>query len=502
MTVRMLQYWNGHSPDDIVTGLSNEAALIAAGYATADLDGANNGRIDDAKLRTDADGSVSLVGKDNNLFPLTNYTGKNGVTYSLANGYLSEKTNIQLNFACTESINDVVWTGGTGTLTLTREVTINGFPTMRVDMPSSCTRVDLGKTSNVIVPSNWDSSINRTFGYAVYYPTIDDIQQVNQNQVYVGDSSYTNYDLLQVNVRGTQHWPGWHIIGYRDGDAAELNPSKIGTLSAGNVSRSKFRVNKDSGAPCTFYIAWGGVLPRESAKIMWTADDGYVNWYTYLRPAAILRGIPWSFGIDRYYIENSVANFMTPTQLRDFLADTSGLFEFYPHGYHNESFSAAGLSKYMANDDTSWEYLQDLGVQNKRLYHPYVQGSYDETTVAEFKLRGVKLCRTVDFANVNKTYKTSIANTQRADSNLRLPIGFSLESGYSLSQGKAAIDKVISTGGTLIIMAHDLVTSGATGLQWLQSNTNLLMEYAKDKELAGLCQNIRASELASQNITA
>jgi len=65
MTVRMLQYWNGYSPDAIVTGLSNEAALIAAGYATADLDGANNGLIDDAKLRTTADGSVSLVGPNN-----------------------------------------------------------------------------------------------------------------------------------------------------------------------------------------------------------------------------------------------------------------------------------------------------------------------------------------------------------------------------------------------------------------------------------------------------
>jgi len=70
MTVRMLQYWNGHSPDDIVTGLSNEAALIAAGYATADLDGANRGRIDDAKLRTTADGSVSLVGPDGVVYPV------------------------------------------------------------------------------------------------------------------------------------------------------------------------------------------------------------------------------------------------------------------------------------------------------------------------------------------------------------------------------------------------------------------------------------------------
>jgi hypothetical protein len=320
--------------------------------------------------------------------------------------------------------------------------------------------------------------------------------------VYVGDSTYTNFDLLTVNPSASQNWVGWHVIGYRDGDGAELAPAKTGPVAAANVARSKIRINKTAGAACVLYLSWGGVLPRESAKIMWTADDGYDEWYTYLRSAATLRGIPWALGIDRYYIENNVANFMTPAQLRDFMSDTSGLFEFYSHGFNNQSFGTVGLANYMANDDASWAYLQSLGVQNPREYHPYVQGSYDETTVAAFKAKGVLLCRTVFGATVTKTYKTSVANTQQADSNLRLPISFSLEQPYTLANGKTAIDKVISTGGTLVIMAHEFVTSGAAGLQWLQSDTNLLMEYAKAKERAGLVQNIRASELASQNVIA
>lgn len=65
MTVRFLQSWNGYQPDAVVSGLTNEATLIAAGIATSDTDGANDGRIHDAKFTTDASGNVTgLVGPD------------------------------------------------------------------------------------------------------------------------------------------------------------------------------------------------------------------------------------------------------------------------------------------------------------------------------------------------------------------------------------------------------------------------------------------------------
>lgn len=62
MTVRFIQSWNGYQPDQIVSGLSNEAALINDGIAIIDLDGGNDGEVHDAKIRVDAAGNVSLVG--------------------------------------------------------------------------------------------------------------------------------------------------------------------------------------------------------------------------------------------------------------------------------------------------------------------------------------------------------------------------------------------------------------------------------------------------------
>ena len=65
MTIRMLQAWNGLHQQKIVTTLSgsDEAALVAAGIATYDLDGpAENLRM--AQLATDAVGVVSIKGSD------------------------------------------------------------------------------------------------------------------------------------------------------------------------------------------------------------------------------------------------------------------------------------------------------------------------------------------------------------------------------------------------------------------------------------------------------
>lgn len=65
MTIRFLKPWNGYQPDAVVSGLTNESALIAGGLASYDLDGGNDGRTYEAKLATDANGNVTgLVGPD------------------------------------------------------------------------------------------------------------------------------------------------------------------------------------------------------------------------------------------------------------------------------------------------------------------------------------------------------------------------------------------------------------------------------------------------------
>jgi hypothetical protein len=411
-------------------------------------------------------------------------------------GFLAKAHGLQIDFTLPGSLSLVTWTGATGTLTLTREVTLDGRPTLRVDLPAACTRVELGVTAGFSVPAGWDVGVARTMGCPVY---VVDRTPFGVMQLYVGDSTYTNFDLLTTDIPTNEQWNGWHVLRYRDTAPGESNPSKTGPVTQANVSQGKIRINKSAGTAGTVYLSWMGTMPIESAKVLWTADDGYDEWYSWLMPTASGYNIPFALGFDRYYVSTSQPNFMTEAQVRLMAADTTGLFEMYPHGTNNIGNTDVGAAAYLANDDATWAWLQSLGVKNARTYHPYVKGQFDETTVAGMKARGVSLCRTVAGAvSPGRTFKPSIANTQQADSNLRMPIGLSLESGVTLATAKAAIDTAISTGSTLIIMSHEFVTSGVTGLQWLQSDTAALMEYAAAKERSGLLQNIKASQLAAQ----
>lgn len=411
-------------------------------------------------------------------------------------GYLSQAHGLQIDFTNTAALSLATWTGATGTLTLTREVTLDGRPTLRVDLPSACTRVELGVTSGFSVPVGWDVGAARTMGCPIY---VVDRTPFGVMQIYVGDSTYTNFDLLTTDIPTNEQWNGWHVLRYRDTAPGENNPGKTGPVTQANVSQGKVRINKTAGTAGTVYLSWMGTMPREAAKILWTADDGYDEWSSWLVPTATLYGIPWALGFDRYYVQNNIANFMTEAQVRAMAADTTGLIEMYPHAFNNLGSTDVGVAQYLANDDATWAWLQGLGVKNARAYHPYVKGQYDEATVAGMKARGVSLCRTVTGGGTpGRTYKPSIANTQQADSNLRIPIGLSLQADQSLATGKAAIDTAISTGSTLVIMAHEFVDSGATGLAWTKADAATLMEYAAAKERAGSLANIKASQLAAQ----
>ena len=75
MTIRFYSAWNGYGPDQIVSGLSNEAALVASGIASYDLDGELDGVISPALLSTDANGNTVLLGPDGALMALSEVSG-------------------------------------------------------------------------------------------------------------------------------------------------------------------------------------------------------------------------------------------------------------------------------------------------------------------------------------------------------------------------------------------------------------------------------------------
>lgn len=114
MTIRIIQQWNGYAPDQIVSGLGSteEARLIALGFASADLDGPDGGG-EIAKFATDASGKVTgITGPDGNEFTLIDgeFGSASGTAFSVPNAYTvgSPATAAQLTASMVDSNGAVV----------------------------------------------------------------------------------------------------------------------------------------------------------------------------------------------------------------------------------------------------------------------------------------------------------------------------------------------------------------------------------------------------------
>lgn len=287
MTVRMLQYWNGHSPDAIVTGLSNEAALIAAGYATTDLDGANDGRIDDAKLRTNADGSVSLVATDGLLYSERPRNQQAG-----APNYAWGGTNIQAGD----------FSAGTGSPTVTVETRF-GRPCIKI-----VTGAGVASTVNL--------TLNDTLFYGRYIMQFEASQaQVASMTLEVSPDAYSNYarrtiTLLTNPVNDAREQGGptsfWYGNQVPTGSQTRTDQLVGNGASWGssnptfpiNVNALRLNITPQSGQVATVYLYGVSFAPkRKRGRIFITADDGYESFIRNGLPMCIARGIPVTMGL-------------------------------------------------------------------------------------------------------------------------------------------------------------------------------------------------------------
>lgn len=117
MTIRILQQWNGYSPDQIVSNLSGteETRLIGLGFATADLDGANDGVLVDAKLTTTPSGGVYIPMPDGSKHWMTPQIVRVSLTADQVLTSGSVKSFMSWGVADYDTTNGSSWTAGSPT---------------------------------------------------------------------------------------------------------------------------------------------------------------------------------------------------------------------------------------------------------------------------------------------------------------------------------------------------------------------------------------------------
>lgn len=212
-------------------------------------------------------------------------------------------------------------------------------------------------------------------------------------------------------------------------------------------------------------------------------------------------------GID--YALVGTGGFMTAAQITEMNANP--LFCFYPHGYNNQRIvggvSPSGDAGYYASHLACIAYLRSIGVNRPPIYHPWVGGTYESSTgsltsITNLQSAGCKIPRTVTGGSVGagagQTYKPEIHTfAYGSEARMKLTIGLSLESGTSLAQAKTAVDLCVAQGGTLVVMAHNFVTAGPSGLEWTHADLAALLAYTTRLANAGSIDIITAEQLVA-----
>lgn len=277
---------------------------------------------------------------------------------------------------------------GTGmTVSVDTEVTFDGQPTLRLDIPASSSgtyRVGTS-TANTNMPYSWDGN-----GLAMAMMTSNSAAVDGWTTIFLGDSTFTNYYSFS-GQRSMANVPeaNWTTNEWM---LTRATTNSVGGGSPTFTGLKRLRVNftvTSNASPTTIWLGFIGVVAPKRTTVVVSVDDGYRTGYDFVAPLARYYNIPVSFGIDRYYIQQGTSLYMTEAMIQELHEDTSDLFEFVTHGYNNTSVSTAGDAAYVQQQIETRDYLRSLGIAGDGPnHHPWVQSIQSNAAIALLQSNG------------------------------------------------------------------------------------------------------------------
>lgn len=273
------------------------------------------------------------------------------------------------------------------TVSVDTTVLFGGRPTLRLDIPALSSGTYRVGTSAAVcdMPYSWDGK-----GLTLAVMTSNASAVPGPTSVFLGDAAFTNFNahsgLISPANLPTANWVAneWMV-----GRCTAVTPTGSPTYPGQKRIRFNLTVTSNASA-CTVWVGFVGVVAPKKPAVVISIDDGYRTGYDFVADLARFYKLPVSFGIDRYYVQQGGALFMTEAMIRELHADTSDLFEFVTHGYSNTSLSGAGSAAlYVQQQVDTRAYLRTLGIAGDGPnHHPWVQSVYDNAAVAALKAAG------------------------------------------------------------------------------------------------------------------
>lgn len=369
-------------------------------------------------------------------------------------------------------------TDKTGALTVAIDNTVlfEGRPTLKITIPagtSGACKVGCSG-ADAMLPYQWD---RENFSVALMYGGFTGYDFTStfppKLDPYIGDATYTNF---------------WTASGYngatfpelktRNGDWCVSKPTAAqwavgagtpisvlgdGTKITAQKARCKLQWPQVSQATdCYIWLGLFGKLPaRRKPTIVWTLDDGYSSWNSFIAPLFKHYDMPVSMGIDSALVGTN--NYLTQDQIVSLYNDSSRLFDFVNHGVNNQNYNTLGAAAYYQTLEATRAYLQGIGIKGDGPYHhPYVQSVWGNDLVDLLIAGGYLSARAS--TNVIMHGRDQVISSDK----LRwiLNIDVALINTKTLAQANTDLDTAIAGGGFIMINAHDFLATAATTYQW------------------------------------
>lgn len=382
------------------------------------------------------------------------------------------------------------WAAGvtSGTVSVDTSVLFGGRPTTKavVTGEATGTAFEVGFSSALqIVQGAAAEVLDNYVAIAVHSPV-----PVYTAKIYIGDATFDNYYEIAasdfVDLGG-----GWSLL-YADAKGAGVVTTS-GTPDLVGPKRMKVTcLTSQLVGPGTYRIGYAGVVKRTKATVVLTCDDNYIEWYNYLFPAMVERGIPGSFSIDAGYV--GTAGFMSEAQLREVIDAHGDLIEYVNHGANNIAYTSGTADAYKQTILQCDDLLTRIGIPDaSRKIHTYVQGSYDQALIDWLVGEGYVSAREVGASDRSQNHLAAHLSVPNASkqSLYAIPAGCNLGASQPVSTVIGYIENAKARGEAFFLMGHEFKAAPGTqtyvaGYHETHGMSNLLDYLAAERDAGNI----------------
>jgi peptidoglycan/xylan/chitin deacetylase (PgdA/CDA1 family) len=328
----------------------------------------------------------------------------------------------------------------------------------------------------------WDMSDMQNIRFSVYVEEVDKLSGIN---VYLSNGTMSTTNSLYCNLTSAGLKTGWNEMVVAKGSFIQRGTGNW----TDPILCVLLRVLAKTGVDC--WVTWD-TLRRDyvgTPVVMIDFDDGYASQHSLAFP--ILSGNGQKANIYAYTDAVGTTDHMVESQYADL--DAAG-WDILNHGGNHDRFTDLTAAEIAEQLDIASDYWQLLlgASRNPEVFLAFPGGETDADVTAAVQDSGVLLARTCIYPFGSQ------AHIELTDDLPWYVKAFSVQNVTSVATLTGYIDNLIAEGGLLVLLFHNIVTSGAdTTIKFLASNLQLVSDYIKAKEDAGLLRCMTASEYYS-----